>query len=146
MKEVKKKKSVKIISAILAVLMFGLPVPALASQASAVGITPYYNNVATISSTATISSSGQLQITNLYRGLPGKINKVVIETKVEKKTLGIFWFDVEEWADTIYQDTYTGGHTLQLSERGTYRITVKYTFYGNDGSTDKEKQEITKTY
>lgn len=133
------------LSLLLALL---LTFPVFSSFASAAEITPYYNNVATVHSDAFILNSGYMEITNTYRGLPGQIDHVVIETKVEKKTLGIFWFDVDggEWTDTLYQDTYSGSHGVQLPESGTYRVTVDYTFYGTSGKNDEVRSQFTKEY
>lgn len=106
-------------------------------------ITPYYNNVTTADSYATVSGTGYMVIANNYRGLSGRIDHAVIETKVEKQTLGIFWPDVDggKWTDTLYQETYTGSHGVQLPERGTYRVTVEFKIYGKDGTKDNIKKE-----
>lgn len=141
----KKTTAKKGISLLLTLL---LAFPFFSSFASAAEITPYYNNVASVSSDAIISGSGYMEVTNKYFGLPGQIDHVVIKTKIEKKTLGIFWFDVDggEWTDTLYRDTYTGSHGVQLPESGTYRVTVNYTFYGKSGANDKIKRQFTKEY
>lgn len=72
---------------------------------------PFYNNVYSVSSTASISSSGLLTVTNSYTGSSSVTTKAVITTYIERKTLGIFWSRVDigqtndEWVDTIYQQT-----------------------------------------
>lgn len=146
MTKVHRKATVKKgLSFLLALL---LTFPIFSSFASAAEITPYYNNVATVRSNAIITSSGYMEVTNQYFGIPDQIDHVVIETKIEKKTLGIFWFDVDggEWTDTLYQEFYTGSHGVQLSEKGTYRVTVDYTFYGTSGKNDEVRSQFTKEY
>lgn len=113
---------------------------------------PFYNNVYSVSSTASISSSGLLTVTNSYTGSSSVTTKAVITTYVERKTLGIFWSRVDigqtndEWVDTIYNYSYTGSHSHQLSKTGTYRVTVEYVIYGSGGSADTITKEIQKTY
>lgn len=113
---------------------------------------PYYNNVLTVNSIASISGSGLLTVTNSYNGSSSLTTKAVITTYVERKTLGIFWSKVDigqtndEWVDTIYDYTYTGSHSYQLTKTGTYRVTVEYVIYGSGGSADTITKEIQKTY
>ncbi len=124
----------------------------VAIPASAVGITPYYNNTISAQSSASISSTGVLTINNKYQGISGTTTKAVITTYVEKKVLGIFWTKVDigqpdnKWVDTIYNYKYSGSHSVQLSSKGTYRITVNYEISGTGGAVDKIPYEITKTY
>lgn len=113
---------------------------------------PYYNNVNSTNSSASISSSGVLTVTNRYVGSSSVTTKAIITTYVEKKVLGLFWSRVDigqtndEWVDTIYNYTYTGSHSVQLSSTGTYRVTVEYVIYGSGGSADTITKEIEKTY
>ena len=131
--------------------MFSVSVSAVQAQAAEIA-TPYYNNVVTARSTATISDSGLLTIKNSYVGVDGVTTKAVITTYVEKKTLGLFWTRVDigttsdQWVDTIYDSIYEGVHTFQLSSKGTYRVTVTYVIYGTDGAPDEIIKEIEKEY
>lgn len=124
----------------------------LAMQAHATEIMPYYNNVITADSVATISSTGRLTVRNSYDGEKGVTTKAVITTCVEKKVLGLFWTKVDigttdnNWVDTIYGHVYTGSHSVQLSSEGTYRITVNYVIYGSGGAADEITSEIIKEY
>lgn len=140
------KKKTKRVVALFLVLLLALP--GFTSFASATETTPYYNNIVTASSVATVSGSGYLEITNQYMGQPGSIDHVVIETKVEKQSFGIFWPDVDggTWTDTLYKETYAGSHGVQLPERGTYRVTVEFTAYGKDGTKDNIRREYRKEY
>lgn len=113
---------------------------------------PFYNNVNSTNSSASISSSGVLTITNRYVGSSSVTTKAIITTYVEKKVLGLFWSRVDigqtndEWVDTIYNYTYTGSHSVQLSSTGSYRVTVEYVIYGSGGSADMITKEIEKSY
>ena len=114
--------------------------------------TPFYNNVSTTNSSVTISNSGVLTIVNKYSGSSSVTTKAVITTYVEKKVLGIFWSRVDigqtndEWVDTIYNHTYSGSHSVQLSSASTYRVNVEYVIYGLGGSADTITKEIQKLY
>lgn len=113
---------------------------------------PFYNNVNTSNSSASISNSGVLTVVNSYSGSSSVTTKAIITTYVEKKVLGLFWSRVDigqtnnEWVDTIYNYTYTGSHSVQLSSTGKYRVTVEYVIYGSGGSADTITKEIEKSY
>ncbi len=114
-------------------------------------ITPYYNNVSTARTTASVSSSGLLTINNRYNGFEGETTKAVITTYIEKKVLGLFWTRVDigitddQWVDTVYNYTYSGSHTFQLTSGGTYRVTVTFVVSGTGGAADEivKTQEVT---
>lgn len=116
------------------------------------GITPRYNNVGSVDTQMSISSSGKMTINYSYRGFPSSTTKAVITTCIEKRTLGIFWSKVDigqpnnQWVDTIANYTYAGTRTYQLSSAGTYRVTVTYKIYGTGGSADTITAELKDTY
>lgn len=145
-----KNKNLKKMLALLLVsvlLLLAVIIPVKATM-----ITPYYNNVISANSYASVSDGGIISITNTFRGTSGVTTKAVITTYIEKRFLGLFWNRVEieetddEWVDTIYNYTYSGSHSFQLSSTGTYRVTVIYEIYGNGGSADEIKKEIQVTY
>ncbi len=113
---------------------------------------PFYNNVTSANSVVTISNSGVLTVVNKYSGSSSVTTKAIITTYVEKKVLGIFWSRVDigqandEWVDTIYNYTYSGSHSVQLSSTGTYRVTVEFVIYGSGGAADTITKEIEKSY
>lgn len=123
-------------------LVFVLMMSSYTFTASATAITPYYNNTSTATTAASVSGAGLLSITNRFTGFPSLTTHAVIKTYVEKKFLGLFWNSVDigqpnnEWVDTIYDYTYVGGHTFQLTSTGTYRVTAVYTIYGSGGDPD----------
>lgn len=150
-KSIRKRLLALILVCVSVFTMFSVSASAVQAHAADIA-TPYYNNVATARSSATISSSGKLTITNSYAGMEDLTTKAVITTYVEKKVLGLFWTRVDigtadnQWVDTIYDFMYTGSHSVQLSSEGTYRITVKYVISGTGGSADEIISEIEKEY
>ena len=133
-------------------VMFVILISSFSIIANAEEITPRFNNVASITSIASISDSGKLTVSNSFSASASVFTKAVITTYVEKRTLGIFWTRVDigqtndEWVDTIYTNIYTGNHIHQLEKKGTYRITVEYVVYGTGGAADVVTREIEKTY
>lgn len=115
-------------------------------------VTPYYNNTLSARTTISISSTGELSVVNAYHGFQGVTTRAVITTYVEKKVLGLFWTRVDigttddQWVDTINDYYYTGGHSIQLSSKGTYRVTVSFKIYGSGGTADEIECQETKTY
>lgn len=135
------KKTVKKLSALLLTICL-LVVPTLSVPASAAEITPYFNNVTTVSINMNINSQGVMTIDYSYYGSPSKFQKAVIVTYIEKKVLGLFWTRVDigqpddQWVDTVYDNEYIAYRKVQLSSKGTYRIKGSYTIYGSGGSPD----------
>lgn len=142
----------KLVSLILANVLLLLIVFVPANAAVQDEIAPCYNNVVSVSSVASVSSTGVLKVTNSYNGDSSVTSKAVITTYIEKKTLGIFWSRVDigqtndEWVDTIYNYKYSGSHSVQLPSTGTYRVTVEYVIYGSGGAADTITKEIEKNY
>lgn len=116
------------------------------------GIEPYFNNLISASNSFRISSTGKMTVTNSYDGIPKVTIKAVITTYVEKKTLGLFWTRVDigttdnQWVDTIYNYTYAGSHSFQLSSKGTYRVTTKFEIFGTGGLPDEFIVQKEETY
>lgn len=115
-------------------------------------ISPRYNNVESTSSSAAVSSSGVITVTNNYTANSSVFTKAVITTCIEKRTLGLFWSKVDigqtndEWVVTSYNNSYLGSHSHQLTKTGTYRATVEYVFYGSGGSADNITKEVEVKY
>lgn len=115
-------------------------------------VTPYFNNISSVQSYARISESGRLTVTNTYEGRSTYVTKAVITTYIEKKVLGLFWTKIDigmtnnEWVDTIYDHVYAGSHSVQLSGKGTYRVSIEYVISGTGGSEDIIADEITVEY
>lgn len=143
------KRKTSIFCLLIAVLMM------VSASTAAMAASPYeirYNNTVMASSVASISDSGLLTVDNQFQGIRGKTTKGEITTYVEKRTLGFFWTRVDigqpnnQWVDVVYDYLYDGTHTFQLSNQGTYRITVVYVISGSGGDADTIRQTMTKTY
>lgn len=122
-------------------------------QVLAADVMPLYNNTLSATPSMSINDDGLMTITFKYSGMPSTTTKAVITTYVEKRFLGFFWTrvdiannDDDQWVDTVYDYRYTGSHTLQLSSKGTYRVTVKYKIYGTGGAADEITRELTASY
>ncbi len=121
------------------------------NTASAALIEPRFNNTVSASSTASISDSGLLTITNQFKGIKDKTTTGEITTYIEKKS-GLTWDRVNigtpdnQWYDVVNDYTYIASHTFQLNSQGTYRVTVIYVISGSGGSSDTITRTITKTY
>ncbi len=137
---------------ILFLIIMSTPYTHAATIDSSHTVAPLYNNVVSAQTSASVSSSGIITISNRYVGIQNTTTKAIITTKIEKRFLGLFWKSVDinqpnnQWVDTIYNFSYTGSHTFQLPSTGTYRITAVYEIYGNGGSADKITCEVKKTY
>lgn len=143
-----KNKKRRYLSLFIAVIII---VYATATTVLAAPIETRFNNTLSASSSATISSSGLLTITNQFRGFKGKTTSGEITTYIEKKS-GSTWTRVsigqpnDQWYDVVNGYMYAGSHSFQLSSRGTYRITVKFVIYGSGGAPDIITRTVTKTY
>lgn len=136
----------KRIFALLLTILMLLPTAGLSAHAEE--ITPYAEQNGWPNSVASVSSSGLLTIENSYTSTPGKVLRAEIHTIVEKRTLGILWFDVDNgnWTVPVEAGSYSFSHLLQLKERGTYRVTATFTFYCSDGSTETSKKQTVVKY
>lgn len=145
------KKTAKKLSALLLTICL-LVVPTLSVPASAAEITPYFNNVTSAAINMNINSDGVMTIVYDYAGSASKVDKAVITTYIEKKTLGLFWTRVNigepdnQWVDTVNDYLYTAHRKVQLSAKGTYRIKGNYTIYGSGGAPDVINFEVEDKY
>ncbi|MBE6761990.1 MAG: hypothetical protein E7551_06855 [Ruminococcaceae bacterium] len=143
------KRLTGIISALLIMCLFVVP---LSPVSAAEGVTPRYNNVATVTANMGISDSGKMTINYKYTGSSSVTTKAVITTYIEKKFLGLFWRRVDigttddQWVDTIYDYMYVGTRNHQLSSSGTYRVTIIYKIYGSGGAADEIECQMTDSY
>ena len=108
----------------------------------------YFSQVTT---NASISSGGLLNIRNSYIISSSAFTSAKISTYVERKVLGLFWVKVDNgqpdktWVAYPTATVYNQPYTLQLSQTGNYRVTAEYTFYGSNGTESITKQP-TATY
>lgn len=110
-----------------------------------------YNNVIYAYAQAAVNNTGLLTINFGYDGY-STTTHAKITTYIEKKVLGLFWTRVNisqpnnEWVDIIYNSSYVGFHTFQLSSSGQYRTTVIFEISGTAGPTDTVKYVRNLTY
>ena len=111
------------------------------------GIQPYHNNINSVTTSFSISSSGKATVNNTYSGITGTTKNVKITTKVQKK-YGLIWITVSggSWTDTSTATNFSKSHSVQLSKTGTYRARVEFKISGTGGSDDKITKNVERTY
>ncbi len=115
-------------------------------------IIPCYNYITSSHLNTNVNSNGILNINYSITSHPNFTSKIVITTYFEKRHLGIFWERVNtnspnnEWVSSIYSSSYQKTRTFSLPETGTYRTTVIYQIYGNDGTVEQVKHQKEVTY
>ena len=124
------------------VTLFTATITAYASS-----IQPFSNNVDTVTTSFSISSSGLATVKNTCYGISGTTKSAEIVTKVQKK-VGLIWVTVSggSWTDTSSATNFSKSHSVQLSSKGTYRAHVVFTISGTGGSDDKITKNVEKTY
>ena len=149
MKEIKTIKTIKTIKSILSLVLVFLTVLSMAVfpvSAEDYGVMPCYNNVFEMDTSFSISASGLAAIYFSYYGYEGITTSARIEIKLQRKTWGLFWFDVETWTRIPSVVTFRDEVTYQLTKTGTYRATVKYEIRGTAGEADTHTFQHEKTY
>ena len=141
----KKIKTIKSIFSLVLVFLTVLSVVAFPVSADDYGVMPCYNNVFGIDTIFSISQSGLAAIYVSYDGYEGITTGARIEIKLERKTWGLFWSEVDTWTripGTVY---FSDEVTYQLTKTGTYRATVTYEIRGTAGESDTHtfQHEIT---
>lgn len=142
------KKALAVVLSVAMLLPFAAFYASAGEPFPSAGITPYFNNTASASYGAVISSTGKLTVNYDYDGFKGVVSKVIVEMYVEKRVLGFFWQEVEggTWFDVSYDYCGYGSHELQLTDQGTYRIRYVFTVYGSGGDPDIIKGTLERKY
>ena len=131
---------------------FVMAISTFSAFAAAQMVEPYFNNTMDVSNEASVSSSGKLTIMNSLVAYENYFSKAIITTYVEKKVLGLFWSRVDigqkndKWIDVIYDNIYDGTHSVQLSDKGTYKVTSEFVVYGSGGPADTVTETATTEY
>ncbi len=130
--------------AFFAIIAFSMVIPAFAVENVA---TPYYNNTATTQEVFQIDESGAATTSFVCRGYRGITTSISVETKIQKQ-VNTSWVDVEgaSWTDESTLYYCSQNHSVQLTERGTYKAVFTFTVAGSGGETDVIVREIQKTY
>ena len=136
---------------VLSLLMLMAFLVAPNAKASA-EVEPKYNSAIYVDSNSYINTAGMLQSAIQAKGEKGNTTRIEVELYVEKRVLGIFWTRVDigtasnTWTDTVNNWQYSNTFSTQLSSSGTYRVTVKFTAFCADGSSDVATKVNTVTY
>lgn len=117
----------KILSVFFALIM----VASMIIQASA--LTPF---VIERNSSSFLITDGGLAIMSYHLRGDANTESITVTIKLEKRTLLLFWTDVEEWTVTSYSAEFSGEKTYQLTDSGTYRCTIVYEETSSDGTVD----------
>ena len=112
----------------------------------ATNISLFNNNVATTSSSFSISSDGEACVLVDYMGYKDITTGATINITIEKRTLLLFWNDVVTDTITCNNYHYTNEFYYQLENSGTYRCTIEYVISGNGGADDVITFEDTVKY
>ena len=125
------KRKISLILAIILICTFVFQILAFASD-----ISTYNNNTATTSTSFTISSAGKAVVYYEYFGYTGIATGATIEIILEKRSFLLFWNEVLTDTITVSGENCADALVCHLTEKGTYRCTVKYTVSGTAGADD----------
>jgi len=75
-----------------------------------------------------INKNGTASCLADLQGYPGTTTKVVIEMKLQKRTLLLFWSDEQTWMQTFNSHAGTLSKTPAITS-GTYRVQATFTAY-----------------
>lgn len=134
----------KCLSLILIILtLLGTCVCPISAQSIDSGVAPCYNNTHYTMVDFTIDdSTGMALIFVEFLGYEGITTVGCVEVKLQKKTWGLFWTDVENgrnentWTTYFAKSEYYDEIRFQLPSKGTYRALITFTINGNGGDAD----------
>ncbi len=135
----------KFISIILCAALLSSILVIASSAEGNEGIAPCLNNTST-ANTGFVIEDGIGYVTISYEGYPGIATSATITTKIQKQFLFFFWTDVAEWVDEIEGSDYLGGHSTNITSKGTYKAVVKYVIRGTGGADDVFTSEVEYNY
>lgn len=143
----------KCLSLILLITMFLVCVCPVSAETSDPGIMPCYNNTNyTIVDFSIDDSTGVAYIMVDFVGLENLTTVGCVEIKLQKKTWGLFWTDVENGRNNNTWTTYFANYIyhdeifFQLPSKGTYRALITFTINGNGGDADVIDFELEDKY
>ena len=108
---------------------------------ASVAAMPYY--VGHTYGSFVIDSDGVVQIGWECRS-DDATESVTITVKLEKRTLLLFWIDVETWTFTSNESYISEALTYSLTDSGMYRCTIEFEITSTDGTveTDEYQQKV----
>ena len=143
----------KCLSLILLITMFLVCVWPVSAETSYSGIMSRYNNTNhTIVDFSIDNSTGVAYIMVDFVGLENITTVGCVEIKLQKKTWGLFWTDVENGRNNNTWTTYFSNYIyhdeifFQLPSKGTYRALITFTINGNGGDADVIDFELEDKY
>ena len=111
-----------------------------------------YNNTNYVSTSGEITEDGVITVHMRYEGIRDSAYKAEIRVYIEKRILGLFWTKAalgetgDQWNTTVEDVRYEGSYSFKLPSKGTYRVHVSYTIYGNGGAADVIEEQFTVSY
>ena len=92
-----------------------------------------------------IDSSGIAQIDYGCIG-DSTTESIRVTVKLEKRTLLLFWKDVETWTVNVNGTSVSDYLTYQLTDGGTYRCTITYEVTSSDGTVETDEYQAKAEY
>lgn len=146
MKKIKLINKLKTTISLALVLLTILSVSTFPVAADDYGVMPCFNNVFVINTDFSISQSGLAAIFVSYDGYEGITTGAKIEIKLQRKTWGLFWTNVDTWTRIPGTVDFSDCVTHQLTRTGTYRAIVTYEIRGTAGDPDTYTFDHEMTY
>lgn len=144
----------KCLSLILIILtLLGTCVYPVSAQTSDSGVMPCFNNTSyTMVDFVIDNNTGIALIVVDFVGYEDLTTVGCVEVKLQKKTWGLFWTDVENGRNNNTWTTYFADYEyydeirFQLPSKGTYRALITFTINGNGGDADVIDFELEDKY
>lgn len=148
-----KKKFSLLFAALLSALLLCTSVlpayatPAINSESNvatvnvATGISPRLTNCVTASFSFGVTQAGDATFYVSYEGYD-TFTYAKLTVEVQKKFLGLFWTDVDEWTGYCYDKSGMFYDSVPADGTGTYRALFTLEVYGTTGVVDVIEDEI----
>ena len=109
---------------------------------SSTGISPRLTNLSGASFGFGVYDPGDATFVVTYEGRSGSFSYAKLTVQVQKKFLGLFWRDVDEWTGYCYDVSGRFYDSVPADGTGTYRALFTLEVYGSTGVTDVIENEI----
>ncbi len=138
----------KILSLLLTLLLLLTNIPAVwAAETPDLEVLPAASEPLLVETSCAMDGARDLTIYNEYVHSGIRINRVVVNTYIERKSGIGTWVRLDigtadnQWTDYSSQDSYCFSHSITLPAAGTYRVTARFRTY--EGRTLLD--DVTKT-
>ncbi len=127
----------KIISVLMCLVMLFSLFTTIASAEENYEPAPCFNNTSSAALVFTVED-GEAGATIYFNGYTGLCTGGTVTTKIQKRYLWVFWKDIDnaEWVDEVNDDSFFTYHSVNVSDKGTYKATVEFVIRGTGGSDD----------